>query len=106
MPGPPPVDVTESIESLIEYDRQKRRYEERLESINAKLEERNAAFQAKASIVRLLLPEGHILRHGYQGDRPELQGKFYAISHKPAQRRNQLPRITAKPTKRPHTPSL
>lgn len=77
----PPATVIESVESLIEYDRQKWRYDERLEAINDKLEKHNTELQVKSSMVKLLLPLSHILVHDYRGQRSDLQGNTYAIRH-------------------------
>ncbi len=80
----PPGMVIEGVKALIEYDRRKWQYEERLEELNTSIQERTARLDGVANIVKLLLPEGHSLRHTYQGTRPEFEGWAYRIEHERA----------------------
>ncbi len=49
--------------------------------MKARFEEREADFEGRADVVRLLLPEGHSLNHTYRGNRPGLEGQAYKIRH-------------------------
>ena len=89
-PPEPPSTHLGSVENLIAYDREKWRYEERLEEVQAGFEESEAHFEGRADVVRLLLPEGHSLNHTYRGNRPELEERAYTLRHErrtPRQRR-------------------
>ena len=49
--------------------------------MKARFEEREADFEGRADVVRLLLTEGHRLNNTYRGNRPRLEGEAYWIRH-------------------------
>ena len=86
-PPDPPSALFESVDALIAFDREKWRYEDRLEDINTRIAEQAARFETRATAVKLLLPIGHSLRHTYQGNRPELEGRTYTLKHESTRQR-------------------
>src|SRR5215207_1994165 len=80
-PPEDPAATIESTESLIEYNQQKWRYEQKREEIENRYAQHDANYSATSDVVRSLLPAGHTLLHTYRGDHPELQGGEYSIEH-------------------------
>src|SRR5215212_10477250 len=81
LPPEPPATVIRSTESLIEYTRQKWRYEQKREEIDNRIADHDANYNTTSERVRFLLPPGHTLVHTYRGDHPERQGAEYTIEH-------------------------
>ena len=71
LPPEPPATVIRSIESLIEYTRQKWRYEQKREEIDNRIADHDANYNTTSERVRFLLPPGHTLLHTYRGDQEE-----------------------------------
>ncbi len=78
----PPFALIENVEALMEYNRQKWRYEDRKRDIEARLLTHTKTFEDRSSVVQRLLPENHRVLHAYGGSQPELQGFMYEIKHK------------------------
>ena len=71
----------ESTKDLIEYNRQKWRYEQKREELEDRYKEHDANYNTTAETAKLLLPRGHILVHTYRGDHPELRGAQCTLEH-------------------------
>ena len=80
-PPEQPALTIESTEALIEYNRQKWRYEQKREVIENRYTEHDATYSAAAHVVGTLLPAAHTLLHTYRGDHPDLQDGEYTIEH-------------------------
>jgi hypothetical protein len=80
-PPEDPAATIESTEALIEYNRQKWRYEQKREEVENRYAEHEANYNATSEVVRSLLPAGHTLLHTYRGYHPERQGAEYTIEH-------------------------
>ena len=77
----PPATVIRSTESLIEYTRQRWRYEQKREVIDNRIADHYANYNTTSERVRFLLPPGHTLLHTYRGDQEDLQGSEFTIEH-------------------------
>ncbi len=77
----PPVSPMESVEALMEYNRQKWRYEDRKKDIDTRLSAHEENGEALSGVVQRLLPESHSVLHLYGGSQPKLQGAKYEITH-------------------------
>lgn len=92
-----PAPVIESVESLIEYNRQMWRYEERKQQVDNQYREHETNFNNLAGAVRFILPEGRTLFHRYGWNRPELQDAEYSIRHKTEyETRRSTPRVRSR----------
>jgi hypothetical protein len=80
-PPEDPAVTIESTEAMIEYNRQKWRYEQKREEIENRHAQHEEHYRTTSEIVRSLLPVGHTLVHTYRGDHPERQGDEYTIEH-------------------------
>ncbi len=81
LPPEPPATVIRSTESLIEYTRQRWRYEQKREEIDNRIADHYTNYNTTAERVRFLLPPGHTLLHTYRGDQEDLQGSEFTIEH-------------------------
>jgi Ribonuclease G/E len=81
LPPEPPATVIRSTESLIEYTRQRWRYEQKREEIDNRIADHYANYNTTSERVRFLLPPGHTLLHTYRGDQEDLQGSEFTIEH-------------------------
>ena len=83
--------VIEGVEPLMEYNREKWRYEERRAELENRLREREEDFAYRSGLVRAILPEHSKLFYTYGGGEPDLQGISYEIRYQ--QRYDKSPRL-------------
>jgi hypothetical protein len=81
LPPEPPATVIRSTESLIEYTRQRWRYEQKREEIDNRIADHYTNYNTTSERARLLLPPGHTLLHTYRGDQEDLKGSEFTIEH-------------------------